>query len=129
MATQLAQAVTLAYRHVPVLAGPDLALLEHEKVPRQEFVDAAEQRLAPRQVASAEKLGKRIDVRLRIDIAAREKCLDFRSEQQQRPRRGPVQRLDPQPIADEQQPAPRRVPQRESEHAAQAADAIVAPLL
>ena len=30
---------------------------------------------------------------------------------------------------DEQQPAPRRVPDREREHAAEALDAVVAPLL
>src|SRR5207302_974460 len=129
MATELAQAVPVADWDVPVSTGPDLALLEDQKVPWQQFVDAAEQRLASRQIAGAEELRKRIDVRLRLDIAAREERLDFGSEQQQRPRGRPVERLDTQAIANEQQPTPRRVPEGEREHAAQVADAVVTPLL
>ena len=41
----------------------------------------------------------------------------------------PVERLDAQAIAREQQPPARRVPDREREHAAQVLDAGVAPLL
>ena len=40
----------------------------------------------------------------------------------------PVERLDAEPIAHEQQPPPWRVPDRECEHAAEAVHAVVAPL-
>ena len=45
------------------------------------------------------------------------------------PAQRPVERLDAEAIAREQQPPPRRVPDREREHAAEALDAVVAPLL
>ena len=57
---------------------------------------------------------------LRLDQAAREDRLDLRSEEQRVAGARPVERLDAEPIAHQQQPPLRRVPDREREHAAEA---------
>ena len=106
-----------------------VAVFEDEQVPGQQLVDAAEQRLRAGDVARAEHLGQHRLVGLRLDQAAGEDRLDLRSEEQRVAGARPVERLDAEAIADQQQPALRRVPDREREHAAEAVHAVVAPLL
>ena len=106
----------------------DRAVLEDQRVAGQQAVNALEERLRARHVARAEHLGQHAFVGLGADQAALEDRLDLRSEQQPVAGRRPVERLDAEAIAHEQQPAARRVPDREREHAAQVLDAAVAPL-
>ena len=116
-------------RHVPVLAGRDRAVLEDERVAGQQPVNALEQRLGAREVARAEQLGQARLVGLGANQPALEDRLDLRPEQQPAAGYRPVERLDAEAIAREQQPAARGVPDGEGEHAAQVLDAGVAPLL
>ena len=68
-------------------------------------------------------------VGLGANQAAREDRLDLGAEEQPVAGERPVERLDAEAVAREQQAPPRRVPDREREHAAEALDAVVAPLL
>ena len=63
------------------------------------------------------------------DEAAGEDGLDLGAEDQAVVADGPVERLDAEPVAREQQPPARGVPDGEREHAAEAVHAVVAPLL
>ena len=104
-------------------------LLEDQRVPGLQPIDPLEQRFGARQVSRAEQLGQRALVRLGANQAALEDRLDLGSEEQPVAGHRPVERLDAEAVAREQQPPPRRVPDREREHAAQVLDARVAPLL
>ena len=63
------------------------------------------------------------------DEAALEDGLDLGREEQPIAIARPVERLDPEAIASDEQTAPARIPDREREHAAEVVDAVVAPLL
>ena len=119
----------LALREVPVLPRRDRAVFKDEQVSRQQFVNTTEQRVLTGDRPSAEHFGQEGFVRLRFHQSTGENRLDLRSEQQGAVRPAPVERLDAEPIAHEQEPPLRRVPDREREHAAEALDALVAPLL
>src|SRR5439155_22529077 len=104
-------------------------VLEDEAMTGEELVDAAEHRVAAGRVARAEDFGQHVVVRLRRDEIAGEDRLDLRAEEQRVAHARPVERLDAEAIADEEQPPLRRVPDREREHAAEAMDALLAPFL
>src|SRR5947199_10795165 len=109
--------------HIPVLPDPRPSPFEDEQVTRQQLVDTAKHRLAAGDVTRAQYLRDDCRVRLRLDPAAREQRLDFRSEEQQVACACPIERLDAEAIAHAQQTLPRRVPERERERAAQPVDA------
>ena len=102
---------------------------KHERVTRQQLVDALEQRLRAGEIPRGQQFRQPVLVRAGLDEPAREDRLDLRGEEQAVAGTRPVERLDAEPIAGEQQPPRRRVPDREREHAAEAVDAVVAPLL
>ncbi len=95
----------------------------------QQAVNPAEHRLGAREVAHGEQFRERGLVGFRPHEAAFEDRLDLRCEQQAVLGDRPVQRLDAQPIAGEEQPAAAGVPDREREHASKAMHAVVAPFL
>src|SRR5947209_10846731 len=107
----------LSPREIPVLARPDLAALEDEQMAGQQLVDASEESVAPRRITRAQNLRQHGVVGLGLHQIARQDRFDLRSEEQRvvRAAPAPVQRLDTEPIADEQQPALRSVPDRERE--------------
>ena len=92
------------------------------------LVDAAKQRVLAGGVARAEHLGQHGLIGFRLDQPAGEDRLHLRSEQQRARGPGPVERLDAEAIAHEQETALRGVPDREREHAAEPVHALLAPL-
>ena len=112
-----------------VLPYARVTMLEDEELAGQQLLHASEERVGSCDVTRAEELRDCRDVGLRIDEAAGENGLDLGSEEQQVPAPCPVQRLDAQPIAREQQPPLRRIPDGKREHAAEPVNAIVTPLL
>ncbi len=116
-------------RNVPVAADRYRAVLEHQQVPGLQPVNALEQRLGSRQVACAEQFRERVLVGGSRHEAAFEDRLDFRPEEQPVVCHRPVDRLDAQAIAREQQPRPARIPDRKREHPPQPVHAVVPPLL
>src|SRR5438067_5231467 len=123
------QAFRPANGYIPVLPDPCLAALEDEQVTGQQFVNTAEHRFGAGDVPRAQDLRDDRSIRQRLDPAAREQRLDFGSEEEQIAGTRPIERLDAEAIAHEQQPLLRRVPERERKHAAEPVDALVAPLL
>ena len=115
--------------NIPVLLNGRLAVFEDQRVTGQQFLNAAKHGLAARDGSRAEQLGNRADVRFGVDQAAGENRLDLGSEDDPIAAPRPVERLHAEPIAREEEPAFRRIPDREGEHAAEAGDAVVAPLL
>ena len=107
----------------------DASLLVHEQVSGQQLVYAFEERLLTREITGSEQLRKTALVRLRLNETTRENRLDLGAEDEPIVADGPVERLDPQSIAREQQPPAGGVPDGEREHAAEAVNTVVPPLL
>ena len=109
-------------------AGRDRAVLEHQRVAGQQPVDALEQRLGARQVArarAARAAAARPPRRGSRPLSRIDLISDPNSSRL--PATRPVERLDAEAVAREQQPPARRVPDREREHAAEALDAARRP--
>src|SRR5690606_5830159 len=70
-----------------------------------------------------------LGVELRPHVGVAEQRLDLGGEHEPVARLGVVERLDAEPVAGQEQPAPRPVPQREGEHPPQPVDAAVAVVL
>src|SRR5204863_9400180 len=100
------------------------AVLEDQQMSRQQFVDAADERVGAGGVPGAQDLGKDVDVGFRFDQLAGEKRFYLRSEEQRVSRARPVQRLDAEPIPHEQEPSSWCVPDRKGEHAPKSMDAV-----
>ena len=100
----------------------DPAIFERQRVARLEAVHAFEERLCTGQVASAEEFGKRLFIRAQINQAALEDRLDLGTKQEPVPGLRPVERLDAEPIACEEQALSRRIPDGKCEHAAKMID-------
>ena len=96
---------------------------------RQQLANVAEHCLGSGRVTRAQHFRQNGLVRACGDQIAGEDRFDFRGEQQRVARPAPVQRLDAEAIANEQEAAFRSVPDRERKHPAQPVYAIVAPLL
>jgi len=117
-------------REIPVPRYPQYAPLRHKDVGRRQLADAA---IDSGRRWNVEKCQVRVDgVRLPVagHVGIFEERLQFGAEHDATIReRGVVERFDAEPIAREQQPAVRGVPDREREHAAKPVDAALAPLL
>ena len=88
-------------------------------------VDRVGRRDVEQRQVGVERIGAPFARHLRI----LEQRLDLGSEHHARRELGVVERLDAEAVAGEQQPPRRAVPHREGEHAAEAVDAALAPLL
>ncbi len=130
----LLQALGLGHRlrlgvQVPVLEELRPAPLDPHRPARLELVDAAEHRPLGRHVADAHVGVEHLGVDLGPHPGDGEERLDLRGEGDAVRRPGVVERLDPQPVAGEEEPAPRAVPEGEGEHAVQERQKGVAALL
>src|SRR6185436_10294868 len=95
----------------------------------QQPADAVEQRALAGDVTQIEKVVHRLEVDLSGYGRVLQDRLDLRCEAQSAAVELIVQRLHPEGIAAEQQSAPPRVPQGESEDAVEARQEVVAVLL
>ena len=91
-------------------------LLPDEHVPGRELADVAEDRVRRRDRVEGEERLERVEV----DLAARERT-ELRRERELAGVVAVVERLDPVAVAREHEPARPGVPDRDGEHAAQAA--------
>ena len=116
-------------RDIPPHARPGTSVFEDEKMSRQQTMNPFEQRLGAREIAGAQELGDGRFVGLGLDQTALEDGFDLRAEHQTIADDRPVERLDPEPVARQQQSPPRPVPDRKREHAAEPLEGAISPLL
>src|SRR6185503_7803863 len=99
-----------------------------QQVPRLELLDFLVDGERYRNVAEREIAIARVVVEMQVQQARAGQRLDLGAEEHRAVLQGVKQRLDSQPIAAEDQRLVPRVPQREGEHPAQAADELGALL-
>ena len=92
-------------------------------------MDAAIDGVRRRNVEQREIGVERLGAPFTRNVGILEQGLDLGPEDDPARHRGVVERLDAEPVAREQEPPRVRVPDREGEHAAEAVDAVLAPLL
>ncbi len=100
-------------RQSPVDALRDLAALDDRQAGRRQLADAAEDRLRRGYVAERKIGAQRAGIERRRRAVSGEQCLRFAREQQAAADFADVERLDPEPVAAEQQALPLRIPERE----------------
>ena len=108
----------------PVALDPRAAGLPHQRVGGRELENALERRLRRRDELVGEDIGegRLVDLR-RPELEQR---LELGGEGQPAANGAVVERLDPEPVAGEEQPAAAAIPECEREHAGERADAGVA---
>jgi hypothetical protein len=115
---------------VPPRAALDLPLRRHrQQLSGAELRDAGEHRARRRREAEGQVIGERLLVELPGRSGVLEDRLDLGAEEHAVWQDAVVQRLDAEPVADEQQRPPARVPDREGEHPLEALHAGRALLL
>ena len=102
----------------------DAPVLPGEHVTRRELADLAEDRERRRDRVEGEERLERVEVEL-----ARRQRVELGGERELAADVAVVERLDPEPVAREHEPSPRRVPDRDREHPAQPLREPEAPLL
>ena len=126
----LARGIAVAgERQIPVAAHRHAAALGHQQMRRRQLEDPRVHRLRRRHVLKRKVGVERFGAPAARHVGILEQRFDLGAEGDARGGRAVIERLDAEPIADEEQPALRLVPQREGEHAAEAIDRAVAPLL
>ena len=115
---------------VPVArrTGRALILADPEEVSGRQHPDPVEQRRVGEDVLEGEVLRQAGGRHLRA-VAGRDQRLHLGAEGERPTDRGVVQRLDPEPVASDEELALVGVPDREREHAVEAVEAGRAPLL
>ena len=108
-------------RQVPVARDRDVPAGEAERAARREALDPAVDGPRPRQVAEREVLHQPHRVGLGRGQHPQQR-LQLAGEVETRALAGPEERLLPEAVAGEEQPAFARVPEREGEHPAQPGD-------
>jgi hypothetical protein len=103
---------------------PRGAALPDEQVAGRQLAHLAEDRERRRHRVEREERLERVEV----DLAARQRA-QLRRESELVAAGAVVERLDPEAVAREHEPLPRRVPERDCEHAAQPSREVEAPLL
>jgi len=93
-----------------------------------ELADLPVDRVRSRDVEQRQVETERLDVHRRTEAIGEER-LDLRAEEEAVRKRRDVERLDPQPIAGQDEPAPAGIPQRDGEHAVERAHELEALLL
>src|SRR6185437_8523110 len=117
-------------RHAPVTAHARLlARRPAERVAREQLADSLEERLLAGHEPGGEELGQHLGIERGRDAPGREDRLDLGGEQQLVARPRPVQRLDAEAVARQEEPPLAAVPDREREHPLEALDAALALLL
>jgi hypothetical protein len=96
-----------------------------KKPARQQLAHPAEESLLAGDEARRQELREYVLVEQRLDRTGGQDRLDLRGEDQLVPGQRVIERLDPQPIAGQEEPAPLAVPQGEGEHPAQGLDATI----
>ena len=119
----------LAEGEAPVLLLRQAPVLEDGDGRRGELVDAPEEGVAVGEVAQRDVVPEPVEVDLAPDEARGEHALDLGGEDQGLPGDRVEERLLPEVVAREHEPARRAVPEPDREHAAQAPDARGAQLL
>jgi hypothetical protein len=115
---------------IPVLRHPHRVAIGDEHVPRRQLLDVPVDRVGAGHVEEGEIGVDRFRRPRPIDRRIFEERLDLRAEHEPAAAQlRVVDRLDADAIACEQQALPARIPDREREHAAEAFDAGIAPLL
>ncbi len=123
------RAVRLRHGQTPVRARRGVAArrIDREQVPRRQLVHAAEDRARRRDEVQQQVAREGLRVESRPRVQRGQDRLGLGAEQEALAFAGVVERLLPEPVARDEQPAPAAVPHREREHAVQAFDDRVAP--
>ncbi len=114
---------------IPVRANRHVPALGDEQMRRRQLRNRAIDRVRAGHVGQREVRVERVRAPCARHVGILEDGLDLRSEGDAGRGHRVVERLHAEPIAHEQQPAVRLVPQREREHPAEAIHRAVAPLL
>ena len=104
---------------VPPALDPHAPVRDHEPLAGLELANVTERRHRARDVAQHQVGGDRVGIQLVADEAAREHALQLGTEHHDVARDGVVERLDAEPVADQDAAALGAVPDGHGEHAAQ----------
>ena len=115
-------------REVPVAVVGEPPALPDQKMAGLELADLPVDRVRSRDVEQRQVEAERLDVHRRTQAIGEER-LDLGAEEEAVRELRDVQRLDPQPIAGQDEPAPGGVPERDGEHAVERAHEVEALLL
>ncbi len=103
----------------PIALDAHRARIDHERVPGRELRNAAERCLSAGEEPEVQEHLDRLVVQFGPDKTAGEQALQFGGEDEDVADAAVVERLDPEPVAREHEPALLPVPDRCAEHAAQ----------
>ncbi len=102
---------------IPVALEPWVTIAaEREHHSRLELVHAAIDAMGRRHVAEAQEGGDGVRIDLRAPVGMAVQRLQLRAEQERAPGAAPIERLDPEPVADQRELALLAIPQRQREH-------------
>src|SRR5262249_20753795 len=111
----------LGEAQVPILPDLDLAVSPRQRVAGEQTFEATEERLLARRGMIGKIIWERRVIDFRRDGASLEERLDLRGEIERAVAvQRVIKRFDTEPVARQQEFAPRRIPDGEGEHPAQA---------